>query len=237
MSSRHIREAPPHTIQAMSASERPRERLQQHGARVLSDAELIAIILRTGSKGQNVLNLADELLREFGRLGGLARANYEELARVKGVGKTKATELCAAFELGYRGMLATLDRTQIHSAADAAQYLNNLHALEQEEMHVLLLDTKNRLVGSQRVYEGSVHTTVIRVGELFREAIRKNCTHIIVAHNHPSGDPTPSPEDVAVTQEIVRAGKILDIEVLDHVVIGSGSQFTSLKERGLGFER
>jgi DNA repair protein RadC len=236
MPSRRIREAPPHTIQAMSASERPRERLQQLGASVLSDAELIAIVLRTGVKGQNVVRLAQDLLDQFGRLGGLARVPIDELARVKGVGPTKATELHAVFEIGRRAMLASLDeRPPVRSAADAVQQLKKLSALEQEEMHVLLLDTKNRLVGSHRIYEGSVHTTVIRVGELFREAIRKNCTSIIVAHNHPSGDPTPSPEDVAVTQEMVRAGKILDIDVLDHVVIGAGSSFTSLKERGLGF--
>jgi DNA repair protein RadC len=109
--------------------------------------------------------------------------------------------------------------------------------LEKEEMRVLLLNQKNRLLAKPRVYEGSVHTTVVRISELFRDAVRSNCASLIVAHNHPSGDPTPSPEDAALTREIVKAGALLDIEVLDHLVIGAGGKFTSLKERGLGFDK
>jgi len=127
------------------------------------------------------------------------------------------------------------ERPVVKSPADAVTLLSDMSVMEQEVMRTLLLDTKNHVLGIPTVYSGSVNTTVIRVAELFKEAVRQNCAAIIVAHNHPSGDPTPSPEDVAVTGEIVKAGKILDIDVLDHVVIGAGQKFVSLKERGLGF--
>lgn len=235
-SRRETREAPAHTIHAMNHNERPRERLQQFGAGVLSDAELLAILLRVGYKGVNVLDLADNLLKECGRLPGLARKPYDELKLLKGVGPAKAAELHACFELGRRVALASLDeRPQIKSPQDAAQLLSHLARLEQEEMWTLYLDTKNRVLGKAQVYQGSVHTTVVRIAELFRAAVRNNATAIILAHNHPSGDPTPSPEDAAITREIVKAGALLDIEVLDHLVIGAPGKFVSLKERGLGF--
>jgi DNA repair protein RadC len=235
---RAVREPPPaHTIRAMTAHERPRERLQQLGASVMSDAELLAIILRTGYRGANVIQLASDLLEKCGRLGGLARTPFADLAALKGIGPAKATELHAVFELGRRAMnAAPEERPQIKSPADAAKLLQDMSALEQEEMRTLLLDTKNRVLGRPRIYQGSVHTTVIRIAELFREAVRQNCTALIVAHNHPSGDPTPSPEDAAITREIVKAGELLEIDVLDHLVLGSGGKFVSLKERGLGFK-
>lgn len=236
---RNLREPPPpHTIHAMAPNERPRERLQQLGAGVLSDVELLAIILRTGSRGVNVIQLAQDILEEHGRLGGLARTPFEELKRTNGVGAAKATELFAAFELGRRAMSASLgDQTQIKSPEDAARVLGEMATLEKEEMRVLLLNQKNRLLAKPKVYEGSINTTVVRIAEMFREAVRLNCASLIVAHNHPSGDPTPSPEDAALTREIVKAGELLDIEVLDHIVIGAGGKFTSLKERGLGFDK
>ena len=233
-----VREPPPaHTIRAMTAQERPRERLQQLGASVLSDAELLAIVLRIGYRGTNVIELAEVLLEKCGRLGGLARTPFSDLAAIKGIGPAKATELFAVFELGRRAMnAAPAERPQIKSPADAAQLLADMSALEQEEMRTLLLDTKNRVLGAPKVYRGSVHTTVIRISELFRDAVRHNCTALIVAHNHPSGDPNPSPEDAAITREIVKAGELLEIDVLDHLVIGAAGRFVSLKERGLGFK-
>lgn len=234
--SRHSREAPAHTIHAMHHNERPRERLQQLGAGVLSDAELLAILLRTGYKGVNVIELAATLLEDCGRLSGLARVPFTELAAQKGIGMAKAAELHACFELGRRVALAAPEeRVQITSPADAAKLMSDMARLEQEEMRTLLLDTKNRVLGRPRVYQGSVHTTVVRIAELFREAVRQNATSILLAHNHPSGDPTPSPEDAAITREIVKAGKLLDIDVVDHLVIGAQGKFVSLKERGLGF--
>jgi DNA repair protein RadC len=176
------------------------------------------------------------LLDDFGGLAGLRRVTYQEICEEKGVGPAKAAQIMAAIELGNR--IANLpfdDRKGIHSPAEAAEIIMyEMGALEQEEMRVLCLDTRNRLIKNEPVYKGSVNSSQIRVGELFKFAIRNNATSIIVAHNHPSGDPTPSPDDVAVTRAIVQAGKLLDIEVLDHLVIGLG-RFVSLKDRGLGF--
>ena len=235
-SSRETQPPAPHTIQAMHKHERPRERLQVFGPGALSDAELLAILLRTGYKGVNVIELAGDLLEQCDRLPGLARMPLTELAALKGIGDAKAAELQACFELGRRTAQASpTDKPQIRSPQDAAQLLTDMARLEQEEMRTLLLDTKNRVLGRCTVYHGSVHTTVVRIGELFREAVRKNATGLILVHNHPSGDPTPSPEDAAITREIVKAGQLLDIDVLDHLVIGAQGKFVSLKERGLGF--
>jgi DNA repair protein RadC len=224
------------TIHDMPAGERPRERLQHYGPEALSTAELMAILLRTGSRGENVLDLGTRLLSEFGGLGGLARATFSELSAVKGVGSAKAAQLKAGLEIGRRLLIAAPhERPQITSPADAANLLMlEMGHLEQEHLRVLLLDTKNCVLASRNVYKGNVNTSVIRIAELFRVAIRHNSTAMIIAHNHPSGDPTPSPEDVRVTRQIVEAGDLLDIEVLDHLIIGQG-RYVSLKERGLGF--
>lgn len=224
------------TLKQSPKRELPRERLREHGARTLNTAELIAIILRTGRPGENVVHLSERLLLERGGLSGLARTPVSELVRVKGIGLAKAIALAAMLELGERmNTDSPGERKSIKSPQDAANLFLDMGMLEQEVMRTLLLDTKNRLVAMPTVYRGSLHTTVIRINELFREAVRWNCAAIIVAHNHPSGDPTPSPEDVAVTREMVQAGKLLDIEVLDHVVVGAGRKYVSLKERGLGF--
>jgi DNA repair protein RadC len=223
-------------IKDMPAEERPRERLAHAGPGALSTAELLAIILRTGVSGENVLSVAQRLLAKYNGLGGLGRASFAELCAEKGLGPAKAAQLKAALELGRRLMVASPnERPQVKSPADAANLLmGEMSLLQQEHMRVMLLDTRNRVQDIHTVYQGSLNTTTVRVGELFREAIRGNSAAIIVAHNHPSGDPAPSPEDVAVTQQIVSAGKLLDIEVLDHLVIGQQC-FVSLRERGLGF--
>jgi DNA repair protein RadC len=220
----------------MPTGERPRERLQHYGPEALSTAELMAILLRTGSQGENVLALATRLLVQFGGLGGLVKASLSELSAVKGVGQAKAAQLKAGLEIGRRLQIAAPDeRPQITSPADAANLLMlEMGHLEQEHLRILLLDTKNRVLASPTVYKGNVNTSVVRIAELFREAIRHNSTGLILAHNHPSGDPTPSPEDVRITRQIVDAGKLLDIDVLDHLIIGQG-RYVSLKERGLGF--
>lgn len=225
-----------YSFKQFDKNELPRERLKRLGANALKNEELIAIILRTGSQGEDVLRLAERMLRENGGLAGLARLPFGEMTRVRGIGEVKAIELQAVFELGRRLMIASPEeRPSIKSPADAANLLNEMSVMEQESMRTILLDTKNRVLAMPTVYRGSLHTTVIRVTELFREAVRQNCAALILAHNHPSGDPTPSPEDVAITREIVQAGKLLDIDVLDHLVIGAGQKFVSLKERGLGF--
>ena len=223
-------------ITDLAVSERPRERLAKHGPGTLSDAELLAILLRVGVAGENAIQLANRLLVTFGGVSGLHRAPYEEVVNQHGISGAKAAQIKAALELGHRMKVESPDeRPTIHSPADAAALVQfSMSVLEQEELHVILLDTRNRVLHIEPVYRGLVNTSPVRVGELFRSAVRRNATALVVVHNHPSGDPTPSPDDVAVTRAIVGAGKLLDIEVLDHLVIGRGS-FISLKERGLGF--
>ena len=215
---------------------RPRERIIYTGAGSLSNAELVAIILRMGGRGENVIRMAERLLSQFGGLPGLAQASFDELCHVHGIGTAKAAQIKAALELGRR-LLATAphERPQVRSPADVANLLMlEMGLLEQEHLRAVLLDTKNVVLRVANVYAGNLNTAVVRVGEVFREAIRANCASIIVVHNHPSGYPTPSPEDVRVTEQLVEAGRLLDIEVLDHLVIGR-NRYVSLKERGLGF--
>ena len=225
-----------YTIHELPVSERPRERLQHSGAAALANSELLAILLRIGTGGESALDMAKRLLVTYGGLVGLARASFGQLAQERGLGTAKPAQILAAFELGRRLIIASPDeRLQITSPADAANLLMpEMELLEQEQLRTVLLDTRHRVLASPTVYVGNVNTSVIRVGELFREAVRLNCTALIVVHNHPSGDPTPSPEDVRVTKQIIEAGKLLDIEVLDHLVIGR-QRYVSLKERGLGF--
>jgi DNA repair protein RadC len=225
-------------IRDMASQDRPRERLMQVGAGAVSSAELLAIILRTGVGGENVLRLAERLLAQFGSLPGLARATIPELMMVKGIGEAKAVEVKAALEIGRRLVAsAPEERPRITSPADAANLLmSEMMFLEQEHLRVILLDTRNRVLGTPNIYVGSLNTSVVRIGELFRAAIKANAAAVIVAHNHPSGDPSPSPEDVNVTRQLVAAGKLLDVDVLDHVVIGH-QRYVSLKERGLGFDK
>ena len=223
-------------ITDLAESERPRERLAAHGASYLNAAELIAIVLRVGVQGENAVQVGHRLLQTFGGINGLHRASFAELSTQHGIGPAKAAQLKAALELGNRlRQEAPDEKPVIHSPNDAANLVQyEMSALEQEELRVLMLDTRNRVVQIETIYRGSLNSSQVRIGELFKAAIRKNSAAIIVAHNHPSGDPTPSPDDIAVTRAIVQAGKLLDIEVLDHLVIGLG-KFVSLKERGMGF--
>jgi DNA repair protein RadC len=225
------------TIKALPASERPRERLVELGAAALSDAELLGLIMRTGTgRGETAVDLGRRLLARFGGLGGLARASVAELCAEHGVGIAKAAEIKAVVELARRLMiLGPEERPVIRSPADVANLLMlEMSLLDQEQIRVVLLNTKNAVLGVRMVYQGSLNTSVVRPGELFREAVKEGCAALIVVHNHPSGDPSPSPEDVAVTRDIVQGGEILGIDVLDHVVIGEG-RYVSMKERGLGF--
>jgi DNA repair protein RadC len=223
-------------LKELPPDSQPRERLRDSGAAALADAELLAILLRVGVAGTNVLQLAQELLVEHGGWAGLQRADYAELCRRRGVGEAKAAALKAAIEIGRRLLITGADeRPQIKSPADVASLLMvEMSHLDQEHLRTVLLDTKNRVQQISTIYVGSVNTAVLRVGEVFRDAVRKNSTAMIVVHNHPSGDPTPSPEDILVTRQIVEAGKLLDIDILDHLVIGRG-RYVSMRERGLGF--
>lgn len=223
-------------MRELSPSDQPRERLATLGPGALSDAELLAILLRVGVPGLNVLQLAQQTLVTYGGWAGLLGAEYGELSRLRGMGTAKAATVKAALEIGRRLILVGPDeRYQIKSPADAATLLMlEMSHLDQEHLRAVLLDTKNRVQQVVTVYIGSVNSAMIRVGEVFKEAVRRNSAALILAHNHPSGDPTPSPEDILVTRQIVEAGKLLDCEVLDHLVIGRG-RYVSMRERGLGF--
>ena len=223
-------------IRDLPRGERPRERLREHGAGSLSNAEFIAILLRTGVTGESVVNLAVRLVTHFNGLPGLARATYGELSSLKGISEAKACQLMVAFELGRRLVsLHPEDRVVIRSPGDVANLLSaEMGLLEQEHLRVLLLDTKNHVMGVTEVYIGNVNSSVVRVAEVFRPAIRENAVAIIVVHNHPSGDPAPSPEDVTITEQLRATGELLGVELLDHVILAS-QRHVSLKEQGLGF--
>lgn len=226
----------PLTIKELPPDGRPREKLKALGAGALSDAELLAIILRVGTQGESVVDLSNRLLVTYGGLVGLSRISFAELCGVHGLGDAKACQLKSALELGRRLLLAQPEeRLQVRSPADLAPLLIlEMAPLDHETLRVALLNTKNQVIKFADVYHGSLNSSLVRVGEVFKEAVRVNAAAIIVAHNHPSGDPTPSPEDARVTELIVAAGKLLEIEVLDHLVIGERT-YVSLREKKLGF--
>ena len=222
-------------IRDMPGADRPRERLRDSGAAALGNAELLAILLRTGTASENALALAARAISEFGGLEGLARAQFSDLCGLHGLGEAKASQLLAALELGKRvAMSRGAVRPTIGAPEDVAALVQaEMAPFDQEHFRVLVLNTKNQVMAMPDVFVGSVNSTTIRTAEVFREAVRQNCPGVIVVHNHPSGDPTPSDEDVAVTRELAKAGKALDIQLLDHVVVGRNG-FVSLKEKGLG---
>ncbi len=224
------------SVKELPRDERPRERLRQYGAGMLTNAELLAVILNTGTRGESVIDLAQRLLVEHGGLVGLARADFETLRRAHGLGEAKAAKLKAALELGRRLALAQPEeRPTIRTPEDAYAVAGaEMAALEQEHLRVLLLDTKNRVLRTVTVSQGNVSGAQVRVAEVFKDAIRHNAPAVILLHNHPSGDPTPSRADIALTASVVQAGELLGIEVVDHLVIGQGD-FRSLRRLGLGF--
>ncbi len=220
------------TIHDMPSEERPRERLRNYGARVLSNAELLAIILRTGTTQDNVIELASKLLIKYGGFAGLMRAEFMELCAEYGLGEAKTAQLKAALEIGRRlGVAQHEEKYQIKSPLDAANLvMMEMTFLDHEQMRILVLDTKNQVVENISRYQGTVNSSVLRAAEIYRPAVIRNCPGVIICHNHPSGDPTPSPEDIAVTEQLVQAGRHLDIELVDHLVIGN-QRYVSLKER------
>ncbi|TWT26263.1 DNA repair protein RadC [Planomicrobium sp. CPCC 101110] len=220
-------------IRDVHAADRPRERLLNQGASSLSNQELIAILLRTGTKEESVLFLANRVLTTFEHIQQLKDATIEEMTSIKGIGQAKAVQLLAAVELGRRLSSKQTDmKYTIRSPKDAASYLMaDMTSLKQEHFVVLFLNIKNQVVHRQTIFVGSLNASIVHPREIFREAVRRASASIVCAHNHPSGNPAPSPEDIDVTKRLMEAGSIIGIELLDHIIIGD-HQFTSLKEKG-----
>lgn len=221
-------------IKELPTAERPRERLLRYGAASLSNSELIAIILRTGNKNENILNLSSRIIKERGGLNGLLNSEIEDFTRLKGIGVAKASQLIALSELSKRfKCYKSGEKYKISSPKDAAMYvMEEMRYLKQEILKVLMLDMKNHVIYEKNVSMGSLNSSIVHPREVFKEAIVKNSASIIILHNHPSGECTPSKEDIQVTQRIKESGRIIGIELMDHIVIGDGN-FTSLKEKGL----
>ena len=223
-------------VRDLPAEERPREKLLSLGAAGLSNVELLAILLRTGTRQHSVLRVAEEVLAHYKERGlsGMVHMAPAELAGISGVGQAKAATILASVELGRRLSQAAAARIEVvHGPEDAAHYAMPRFRFEQREhFAVLLLNTKNHILGMPEVSVGSLSASIVHPREVFREAINYAAASMILLHNHPSGDPSPSREDIAVTNRLVKAGKIMDIEVLDHIILGD-HRFLSLKEKGL----
>lgn len=216
----------------VSYQDTPRRRIAEHSAQVLSDSEILACLVSVNTAE------AERLLRELGGWVGLLQVDFVGLCGIHHISHAKAAQIKAALELGRRLILAQYpERFQIRSPTDVAQLMQlEMAHLDQEHLRAIALDTKNRVQKITTVYVGSLNSANIRVGEVFKEALKLNACAVIIVHNHPSGDASPSPEDVLVTRQIYDAGQMLDVTVLDHLVIGKGN-FVSLKERGLGFPK
>lgn len=232
----HAPDADRLSVREWPAAERPRERLRDLGPAHLSSAELLAIILRTGTREHSVVALAQRLLETHGGPGGLASVSFRQLTQFPGLGEAKVAQVKAALELGRRAAAgAPPDRPTIRSVSDAQNYLlPDFVDEEQEKFMVVLLDTKHHVVGKVTLYRGTLNQTAVRPAEVFREAVRANCASVLVAHNHPSGDPSPSADDVAMTTQLAQSGALLGIELVDHIIMTRHSAL-SLRERGLGF--
>ncbi|MEB2493762.1 DNA repair protein RadC [Peribacillus frigoritolerans] len=213
--------------------ERPRERFLQDGPQSLSNQELLALLLRTGSKEESVLQLSGRLINSFKGLRLLKEASVEELTVIKGIGEAKAIQILASVELGRRiNNLNDQDRYVIRSPEDGANYcMEEMRFLSQEHFVCLYLNTKNQVLQKTTVFIGSLNASIVHPREVFKEAFKRSAASIICLHNHPSGDPSPSREDIEVTKRLVECGKIIGIEVLDHIIIGE-HKYVSLKEKG-----
>lgn len=228
-------------IAEMPDRERPRERLQHHGAEALTDVELLAILLRSGLRGRSVLDLSRQVLQAYDDdLDRLSRATVDELRGIRGIGPAKAVEIHAAFALAQRlRQLTALQKPVLDSPqAIARMFRERFRTLQQEELHALLLDTRNRLLRDETITIGLVDRSQVHPREVFRRAIRESCSRLAIVHNHPSGDPTPSQADVACTKQLMAAGKVVGVEVVDHVIVGGAGglpdrEYVSLRAEGL----
>lgn len=214
--------------------DRPRERLIREGAAVLSNQELLAIILRSGTRNESVLQLSGRLVSHFEGLDLLRDASVEELKKVRGIGSAKAVQLLASFEIGRRmAQLRHDTRYTIRSPEDGANFvMEEMRILKQEHFVALFLNTKNQVLHKTTIFIGSLNASIVHPREVFKEAVRRSAAALICFHNHPSGDPSPSREDIEVTKRLASCGKILGVDVLDHIVIGD-KKFVSLKQKGM----
>lgn len=226
-------------IKDQPAGERPRERLVAKGADALSHAELIAILLRTGLRGANAVEIGARLLSSFGSLRALARASVDDLCKVKGIGRDKAVTLLAAFALARKMAEELQGESPVLDNPEAIVAMVKEHNLVKnvETLQALLLNTRRRLIRVDQIADGTVDTLLVHAREVFKAAIAANASAIVLVHNHPSGDPTPSEADIKVTRDLIRAGQLLKIEVLDHVIIGRSTperakDYSSLRELG-----
>jgi len=224
------------------ASERPRERLESKGADALNSAELVAILLRTGLKGMNVVEVAQQLVHKYGSLRALAQASLEDLQTVKGIGRDKAVTLAAAFSLARRMASEMREEAPLLDTPEAiADLMREENRLKDVEIfQIVLLNTRRRYMGHVKISDGTLDTLLVHPREVFKPAIAGNAAAIVLMHNHPSGDPTPSEADIKVTRDLIRAGQLLKIEVLDHVILGRATHerpkdFISLRELGYFF--
>lgn len=221
-------------IMDMPQNERPQERLLRYGADSLSNSELLAIILRTGTKNENVINLSQKIITAFNGINGLLEASQEDLMKISGIKEAKASQILSMAEMAKRFQTyRSGDSYKINSPGDAADLIMvELREFKQEILKVLLLNTKNVVIGIYNASMGSLNSSIVHPREIYKEAIRKSAASIIMVHNHPSGDPSPSSEDLAATGRIKEVGKIIGIELLDHIIIGDG-KYISLREKNL----
>ena len=215
--------------------ERPIEKLLINGPEILSNAELLAVILRTGTRGENVISLSTRILSEFDGLNGLLDIGISEITSIKGIKNIKASQILAIGEIFRRFNSLNLIRegNSISSPRDIAKLLiNEMMSLKQEILKLIMLDTKNNIIGIKDVFKGSLNTSIVHPREIFKEALKKSSSSIIICHNHPSGDPIPSKEDINITLRLKECSKIIGIDLLDHLIIGK-DKFVSLKEKGI----
>ncbi len=213
--------------------ERPRERLLQHGAETLSDAQLLAIIIRSGEGGRTALDLGRELLERCGGLDGIARSGIREICAVKGIGPAKAAEIKAAIEIGRRHQRPSSAGESFCSSQDVADYYRpRLKDVKKEMFHCALLDSKNKILRNEVVSVGTLTSSLVHPRDTFKTAVRESAAAVIFIHNHPSGDTRPSQEDILLTRRLVQAGDLLGIRVLDHIIVGDGDHF-SFRDNGL----
>lgn len=222
------------TIKDIPVEDRPRERLIKYGTEALSNAELLAIIIRTGTKSDNAINIANRILGSKEGLNFLSNSTLQELGNINGIGIAKAAQIKAAVELGRRLKVYRIDnKLKISSPKDAAEIvMEDMRHLKKEHLRVIFLNTKNVVIDISDLSIGSLNASVVHPREIFSEAIRKSSASIIVCHNHPSGDPTQSQEDVNITKRLYEVGKIVGIDLLDHIIIGDNC-YVSLKEKGI----